>query len=103
MRVVFDGTSCGLNETLWAPNFFLPTSWNASELLTFDSWMADADFAEFFHNFFADERIRKHSGVLSSPLSPFLPDDLFKISLERREGLRCWSQLAVYGHETQSV
>jgi hypothetical protein len=46
---------------------------NAGELLSFDSWMADVDFGEFFHNFFADEKIRKHSGVEVSPLSPFLP------------------------------
>ena len=92
VRVVFDSTSCGLNDTLWAPNFFLPTSRNAAELLTFDSWMADSDFAEFFHNFFSDEKIRKHSGVLFSPLSPFLPVDSFKVSSEKREGLR-WSRL----------
>ena len=30
--------------------------------------MADVDFGEFFHNFFADERIRKHSGVNTTPL-----------------------------------
>ena len=73
IRVVFNGTSCGLNEALWSPNFFLPTSRNAAEMLTFDSWMADSDFAEFFHNFFSDERVRKHSGVDVSHLSPFFP------------------------------
>jgi hypothetical protein len=51
IRVAFDGTSCGLNEALWSPNFFLPTLRNASELLTFQSWMLDIDFGEFFHNF----------------------------------------------------
>ncbi|KAI2511897.1 hypothetical protein MHU86_2413 [Fragilaria crotonensis] len=76
IRVVFDGTSCGLNEVLWSPNFFLPTSRNASELLSFDSWMADVDFGEFFHNFFSDERIRKHAGVNTSSLAPFLPVSL---------------------------
>jgi hypothetical protein len=71
IRVVFDGTSCGLNEALWSPNFFLPTSRNASELLSFDTWMADVDFGEFFHNFFADVKIRKHAGVNVGPLSRF--------------------------------
>ena len=70
---MFDGTSCGLNETLWSPNFFLPTSCHASVLLSFDFWMADADFAEFLHNFFADEKIRKHAGVITSILAPFIP------------------------------
>ena len=73
IRVVFDGTSCGLNDSLWSPNFFLPTSKNAAEMLSFNSWMADVDFGEFFHNFFADETIRKHSGVEVSCLAPFFP------------------------------
>ena len=34
--------------------------------------MADADFSEFFHNFFSDEKIRGYSGVDTSCLSPFL-------------------------------
>ena len=72
IRVVFDGTSCGLNEALWSPNFFLPTSRNAGEMLSFDTWMADVDFGEFFHNFVADEKVRKHSGVDTNPLAPHL-------------------------------
>jgi hypothetical protein len=95
VRVVFDGTSCGLNETLWSPNFFLPTSRNAAELLSFDSWMADVDFGEFFHNFFADYRIRKHAGVNTSVLAPFLPAGAASqedSSGSKSNGLR-WSRL----------
>ena len=33
--------------------------------------MLDVDFAEFFHNFFADSMIRKHARADLSPLSPF--------------------------------
>ena len=90
IRVVFDGTSCGLNEALWSPNFFLPTSRNASELLSFDSWMADIDFGEFFHNFFADERVRKHSGVDTTPLQLGRSTDPHMLKFL---GLRCWSRL----------
>jgi hypothetical protein len=68
IRIVYDGKSCGLNEALWAPNFYLPTSRCASLLLSFSSWMADADFGEMFHNFTMDDRIRKHSGVNLSTL-----------------------------------
>ena len=95
IRVVFDGTSCGLNETLWSPNFFLPTSRNAAELLSFETWMLDVDFAEFFHNFFADSRIRKHAGVDLSPLSPFFDHDVIRQSDEsglKFMGLR-WGRL----------
>ncbi len=61
---------------LWSPNFFLPTSRHAVDLLSFDSRMADVDFCEFFHNCFADERIRKHAGVNITPLDPFHPSVL---------------------------
>jgi hypothetical protein len=63
IRVVFDGTSSGLNETLWAPNFFLPSAKSAAMCLTFETWMADMDFGEMFHNFHMDPRIRPCSGV----------------------------------------
>ena len=63
IRVVYDGTFSGLNDSLWAPNFFLPSARHAGELLNFDSWLSDMDFGEFFHNFHMNERIRKHSGV----------------------------------------
>ncbi|KAI2509116.1 hypothetical protein MHU86_5235 [Fragilaria crotonensis] len=46
VRIVYDGTSCGLNEALWAPNFYLPTSKAAALLLTFSSWLADADYGK---------------------------------------------------------
>ena len=72
IRVVFDGTSCGLNECLWSPNFFFPTAKNASELLGFETWMVDVYFGEFFHNFFMDGRIRCHAGVDTTTLSKSL-------------------------------
>lgn len=72
IRVVFDGTSSGLNECLWAPNFYLPTSRAAATILTFTTWMADADFGEMFHNFPMPERIRKSSGVEISQLVPYM-------------------------------
>ncbi|KAI2505417.1 hypothetical protein MHU86_9030 [Fragilaria crotonensis] len=72
IRVVFDGTSSGLNECLWAPNFYLPTSRAASTMLTFSTWMADADFGEMFHNFPMPERIRKSSGVDTTQMVPFM-------------------------------
>ena len=68
VRIVYDGTSCGLNDALWAPNFYLPSSKAAAILLTFSSWLADADFGEMFHNFFMDSKIRKHAGVDLSKL-----------------------------------
>ena len=65
VRIVYDGTSCGLNEALlWAPNFYLPrTARAASLLLSNSSWMSDDDFGAMFHNFPMPDSIRKHAGV----------------------------------------
>ena len=68
IRVVFDGTSSGLNETLWAPNFYLPSARAASLNLSFSTWMSDMDFGEMFHNFFMDPSIRKCAGVKITPI-----------------------------------
>ena len=76
IRVVFDGTSSGLNNALWAPNFYLPNSQSASLLLTFSSWMADVDFGEMFHNFFVAPKIRKYSGIDITPLIPHVKHQL---------------------------
>ena len=56
--------------------------------------MADVDFGEFFHNFFADERIRKHSGVNTTPLgsSKGVLGSVSDRPGAKREGLR-WSRL----------
>jgi hypothetical protein len=69
IRVVFDGTSSGLNETLWSPNFYLPTAKAASLNISFSSWMSDMDCGEMFHNFFMDQRIRKCAGLRMDRIS----------------------------------
>ncbi|KAI2491134.1 hypothetical protein MHU86_23420 [Fragilaria crotonensis] len=72
IRVVFDGTSSGLNNTLWAPNFFLPSAKSAAMCMSFSTWMADMDFGEMFHNFHMDPRIRPYSGVDLGPMSSLI-------------------------------
>jgi hypothetical protein len=60
IRVVFNCTSCGLNDALWSPNFYLPTApRTVGNLLTLSNWMADVDFGDMFHNFPMDECLLK--------------------------------------------
>ena len=92
IRVVYDGTLSGLNSALWAPNFYLPTARTASELLSFDTWMADVDFGEFFHNFHMDARIKKFAGVDIAPLHPFVRRNEKPLVLEKGQELR-WGRL----------
>ena len=95
IRVVFDGTSSGLNETLWAPKFFLPSAKSAAMCLSFETWMADMDFGEMFHNFHMDSQIRPYSGIELGPLAPLLPSlapNPDKVSSARPTKLR-WTRL----------
>ena len=92
-RGVFDGTSSGLNKCLWAPNFYIPTSRAASTILTFSTLMADADFADMFHNFPMPDRIRKCLGVEIGQLVPYMSAPLSVGKL--RQCLLRWSRLSM--------
>ena len=48
IRVVLDVTRCGLNEVVWAPNFFIPSVDSMLSVLDKDSWMGDIDLGEMF-------------------------------------------------------
>ena len=63
IRIVYNGTSSGLNEALWAPGFYLPNADAATRLLMFDSFTVDADLGEMFLNFPMDPAIQPHVGV----------------------------------------
>jgi hypothetical protein len=51
IRVLYNGASCGLNNTVWAPNFWLPTAKSATRVLNFDYCGVDLDLGEMFLNF----------------------------------------------------
>lgn len=94
IRVVFDGTSSGLNETLWAPNFFLPSARSASMTLSFATWMSDMDFGEMFHNFHMDPRIRPFAGVELGPMAGMMECDTPDGNRQRKpSGVLRWTRL----------
>ncbi len=68
VRMVYNGSSCGLNTLLWAPSFWLPNTITATRLLTFSSFSVDLDLGEMFLNFPLDPLICPYAGV---DLSPF--------------------------------
>ena len=79
IRVVFNGTSCGLNDALWSPNFYLPAAPTVGNLSTLSTWMADIDFGDMFHNFLMDERLLKYSGVDVAPSVSFLQEGNYSL------------------------
>jgi hypothetical protein len=68
IRVVYNGASCGLNETVWAPNFWLPTAKSATRVLNFNYCGVDLDLGEMFLNFPLPLLFRAFSGI---DLTPF--------------------------------
>ena len=63
IRLVYNGTSCGLNDALWAPNFWLPTPATAARSLGYGYYMADIDLGEMFLNFPLHEILQRFSGI----------------------------------------
>jgi hypothetical protein len=72
IRLVYNGTSCGLNQAVWAPNFWLPYPKSAIRALDFGYYSADMDLAEMFLNFPLHTSIQAYSGVDLTPFKPCL-------------------------------
>ena len=63
IRLVYNGTSCGLNKCLWAPNFWLPTPGSAARVLGYGYFMVDIDLGEMFLNFPLPSVLKRFSGI----------------------------------------
>jgi hypothetical protein len=95
IRPVYNGASCGINLSLWAPNFWLPTGRSALRVLDFDYHMVDIDLGEFFLNFPLPEIISLFSGIDLTPFRALLEQHGFELFVDT-DGLckvrweRCW-------------
>ncbi len=63
IRMVYNGTSCGLNNVLWAPRFGLPTVKQTLWALLVGYCQCDLDVGEQFLNFPLHTDLREYSGV----------------------------------------
>jgi hypothetical protein len=70
IRVVFNGTSSGLNDVLSAPWFFLPTMSTMTRTVDVNYWMGDNDFGEMFYIFWLHKDLQSLSGVDVTKLFP---------------------------------
>jgi hypothetical protein len=66
IRLFYNGTSCGLNNALWAPNFFLPTPATVARALGFGYYMIDINLGEMFLNFPLHETFQRYPEALES-------------------------------------
>ena len=63
IRMVYDGTSSGLNKVVWAPHFGLPTLFNTLRGLLPGYYQADLDVGEMFLCFPLGAEMRPYAGV----------------------------------------
>jgi len=61
--MAYDASRSGLNASLWAPNFPLPTVENHVRGVMEHSWMGDSDIAEMFLNFCLHKELQSLCGV----------------------------------------
>jgi hypothetical protein len=90
VQVVYNGASCGLNDTVWAPNFWLPTAKSAARVLNFDYCCVDLDLGKMFLNFPLPMLFCRFSGIDLSPFKDRLgfkhvSNQAFQLCWER-----CW-------------
>ena len=71
--MVHDATKSGLNDTVWAPWFSLPTIDTKLRSVKAGTYMCDYDVGEMFLNFMLHPEIRSHTGV---DLTQFYPEEL---------------------------
>lgn len=70
IRLVYNGSSSGLNDAVWAPWFSLPTVDSHLRAVDESTFMSDNDVKEMFLNFMMDPVIRPYSGVDLTTLFP---------------------------------
>jgi hypothetical protein len=63
IRMVYNGTSCGLNDVLWGPQFGLPTIKQTTHALLPGYLQCDLDFGKQFPNYYLHEEMRQFLGV----------------------------------------
>ena len=63
IRLVLNGSSCGLNKAVWASNFWLPTASTMTRQLGFNYKFVDIDLGEMFLNFPLDPKLIYYSGM----------------------------------------
>ena len=87
IRIVYDATKSGLNEAIWAPNFYLPTVDSVLRNADNHTWYGDIDLGEMFLNYFLDEKLRPYAGVDVSGIRELLTDEFKNMPQEDQKRL----------------
>ena len=76
VQMVYNGTGCGLNDSIWAPHFGLPTVWHIPLSLLPGYSQCNLDIREMFLNFLLNDTVKGVSGVDIQHLRSKLISDL---------------------------
>ena len=66
IRLVYDLTDCGPNESLWDPNLYIPSVDHILDTANHSSWFVDFDAAEMSHNYKLSKKANTSVGVYVS-------------------------------------
>ena len=75
IRLVLNGTSCGLNNSVWTSNFWLPSARTMMRHLSYEYRSVDIDIGEMFLNFPLHPSLWKYSGMDLTPFREALQKD----------------------------
>ena len=99
VRMVYNGTSSGINDCLFAPHFGLPTILYILRSLRPGYYQADMDVGEMFPNFILGEQLRPYSGVdvthiktRAEDLKHHLPEPLTEMPEWEKGRTRRWER-----------
>ena len=70
IRMVYDGTASGFNDSVWIENFGLPTIETLIRGTSPDTWMVDLDIGDMFLNFMLHEEAQQYVGIDVTLLFP---------------------------------
>lgn len=74
VRMIFNGTSGGLTDSIWAPSFYLPSATSMVRIMNFNYEVVDIDLGEMFNNFPLCELLSIYSGVDLTPVAAELKE-----------------------------
>jgi hypothetical protein len=77
VRIVYNGMKSGLNDSLWAPWFQLPTIDQQLQAVEPGTFMADLDNGEMFLNFMLHPKVQPYAGV---DFTLYFPEELLNTS-----------------------
>ena len=92
IRMVYDGTKSGLNDSLLAPWFGLATVDLMLRTVCEGTWSGDNDFGEMFLNFWIHPEIRAYTGV---DLTTLFPEELEGEGGEKKFLWEAWTRCAM--------